>query len=43
MYNAVLGGLFDTEDTKRVMTAESLINLIKHKDYDGFISLLNPR
>lgn len=40
MYNTVLGGLFDTEDPKRVMTAESLINSIKHKVYEGFISFL---
>lgn len=37
---SVLGGLFDTEDPKRVMTAENLINLIKRKDYEGFISFL---
>ena len=37
---SVLGGLFDTEEPKRVMTAKSLINLIKHKVYEGFISFL---
>ncbi len=37
---SVLGGLFDTEDPKRVMTAESLINLIKHRVYGVFISFL---
>ncbi len=37
---SVLGGLFDTEDPKRVNTAERLIRLIKNEFYEGFISLL---
>lgn len=37
---SVLGGLFDTEDLKRVNTAKSIISLIKDKVYEGFISFL---
>jgi len=35
---SVLGGLFDTEDPKRVDTAERLLRLIKEGGYEGFIS-----
>jgi len=37
---SVLGGLFDTEDTKRVDTAERLFQLIKEGVYEGYISRL---
>jgi predicted nucleic acid-binding protein len=37
---SVLGGLFDTEDTKRVDTAERLFQLIKDGVYEGYISRL---
>lgn len=37
---SVLGGLFDTEDPKRVDTAERLLRLIKEGLYEGFISRL---
>ncbi|HAR44718.1 MAG: hypothetical protein A2X56_02225 [Nitrospirae bacterium GWC2_57_13] len=35
---SALGGLFDTEDPKRVDTAERLLRLIKDGVYEGFIS-----
>ena len=37
---SVLGGFFDTEEPKRVNTAETLLRLIKDGVYEGFISLL---
>ncbi|MCL5061611.1 MAG: hypothetical protein M0Z70_00340 [Nitrospiraceae bacterium] len=37
---SVLGGLFDTEDPKRVNTAATLLQLIRDGVYEGFISLL---
>ncbi len=37
---SVLGAFFDTEDQKRVDTAQSLIKLIKDKSCEGFISYL---
>jgi predicted nucleic acid-binding protein len=37
---SVLGGLFDSEDLRRVDTAERVLQLIKNGSYDGFISLL---
>ncbi len=37
---SVLGGLFDTEEPKRVNTAETLLQLISDGVYEGFISLL---
>jgi predicted nucleic acid-binding protein len=37
---SVLGGLFDTEDTRRVDTAERLLQLIKDGIYEGYISRL---
>ena len=40
MDTSVLGGLFDTEEPKRVNTAETLLRLIKEGIYEGFISLL---
>jgi len=38
---SVLGGIFDTEDVRRVNTAKSLINLLKEGlIFEGFISFL---
>jgi predicted nucleic acid-binding protein len=37
---SVLGGIFDTEDQRRVNTVENLIKLIKDDVYEGFISFL---
>lgn len=37
---SILGGLFDTEEPKRVNTVEMLLRLIKDGIYEGFISLL---
>ena len=37
---SVLGGIFDTEDTQRVNTAETLLQSIKDGIYEGFISRL---
>lgn len=37
---SVLGGIFDTEDPKRVNTAEMLLRLIRDGAYEGFISRL---
>jgi predicted nucleic acid-binding protein len=37
---SVLGGLFDTEEPKRVNTARRLLGLIKDGTYEGFISRL---
>jgi predicted nucleic acid-binding protein len=34
---SVLGALFDTEEPKRVETAEKLLRLIKEEIYEGFI------
>jgi predicted nucleic acid-binding protein len=35
---SVLGALFDTEEPRRVETAEKLLRLIKEEIYEGFIS-----
>ena len=35
---SVLGGIFDTEDAKRVSTVETLLNSIRDGMYEGFIS-----
>jgi predicted nucleic acid-binding protein len=35
---SVIGGLFDTEDAKRVRTADTLLNSIRDGVYEGFIS-----
>ena len=37
---SILGGIFDTEDLKRVKTAQLLMELIKDGTYEGFISRL---
>src|SRR5208282_2875266 len=37
---SVLGGIFDTEDPRRVNSAELLLRSIKDGIYEGFISLL---
>jgi len=37
---SILGGIFDTEDLKRVKTAQLLLELIKDGTYEGFISRL---
>lgn len=37
---STLGGIFDTEDTARVSAARNLLELIKNKTYEGFISYL---
>lgn len=37
---SVLGGLFDTEEPKRITTVEMLLALVKDGVYEGFISLL---
>lgn len=37
---SVLGGLFDTEDTQRVLTVERLLKSIKDEIYEGFVSPL---
>ena len=37
---SVLGGLFDTEDVKRLNTVEMLLRSIKQGVYEGFISQL---
>lgn len=37
---SVLGGLLDTEEPKRVNTAQMLLDLIKEGVYEGFISHL---
>jgi len=37
---SVLGGLFDTEEPNRVNTLERLLQLIKDRVYEGFISFL---
>ena len=37
---SILGGLFDTEEPKRVNTAERLLQLISDGVYEGFVSLL---
>jgi hypothetical protein len=35
---SVLGGLFDSEDPKRVDTAKRLLQLIRNGVYEGYIS-----
>lgn len=37
---SVIGGLFDTEDAKRVRTVETLLLAIRNSVYEGFISRL---
>jgi predicted nucleic acid-binding protein len=37
---SVLGGIFDTEEPKRVSIAERLLSLIKEGTYEGSISRL---
>ncbi len=37
---SVLGGIFDTEEPRRVRTAEKLLRLIREGAYEGFISRL---
>lgn len=37
---STLGGVFDSEDPARVLTAQNLLGLIKEKTYEGFISFL---
>lgn len=37
---SVLGGLFDTEEPKRVNTAEMFLRLVREGAYEGFISRL---
>ena len=37
---SVLGGIFDTEEPKRVNTAERLLQLIGDGTYEGYISRL---